>query len=218
MSEKTQTLRRVGLIGDVHGKADILEGVLAYLANTSGLDALLCTGDIPGESDADRCCLRLAEAGVLTIRGNHDRWIIENTAVYEQMGLGYGEALSAESRYYLSSLPRTRTFETPCGPLLLCHGLDWDDMAGIYPGGEDDEIAWVLQKKELDRYAIIVAGHTHRRMVRPIEKTVLLNPGTLLPSEEPGFMIADFENGAVQIYDIDPVTRATTLAIERTLP
>ncbi len=53
--------------------------MLAAFADLS-LDAVLCVGDVvDGGGDADRCCALLSAAAVSTVRGNHDRWFLEDT-------------------------------------------------------------------------------------------------------------------------------------------
>jgi predicted phosphodiesterase len=116
---------RIGIIGDVHGEDKALEVVLTFLQAQPGLDAFLCTGDLPGKQgvgDTNRCCELLQEYNVLTIRGNHDRWFTENEGVREMLGM-VNDPVSLANRAYIATLPRTRTFDTPFGSLLLCHGV-----------------------------------------------------------------------------------------------
>src|SRR5436853_7065250 len=87
--DSTPLLRRIGIIGDVHGEDGALEAALNLLGGITGLDAILCTGDVPGKNgtgDLARCCDLLENAGVMTIRGNHDRWYIENEELRDVMG------------------------------------------------------------------------------------------------------------------------------------
>jgi predicted phosphodiesterase len=214
MGDEARALRRVGIIGDVHGEADALDAVLTFLAGVPGLDALLCTGDLPakkGVGDTERCCRLLTQAGVLTIRGNHDRWYIENDEV--RAILGVNEALSFEARRFLRDLPPTREFETPHGTLLLCHGIGLDDNdRGLkYLGGPDAHL--VMEKSPAfrrlyeDRHTrLLVGGHAHRRQETTFEHLTVLNAGTLYWEDAPGFLIADFDAGAVRCFDLEPFT------------
>lgn len=218
---ETRTLRRVGIIGDVHAEDKTLEAALTFLHEVSGLDALLCTGDVVDGldgGDAGCCCAVLKQAGVLTIRGNHDRWFFENdpkriSEAFDNMGM------DEAAQTFLSSLPKTLTFDTPLGQLLLCHGLGDDDMAGIYPGGEDETIRRALKERRIYLwYRLVVAGHTHRRMVRTVGTVTIINAGTLQWGYEPCFCVADFEEGYVQFYNIAADTHEISEAERYDLP
>jgi predicted phosphodiesterase len=205
----------VGIIGDVHGEDAALEAVLGFLQAEGPLDALLCTGDLAakkGIGDTDRCCRLLSEAGVLTIRGNHDRWHIENESV-QHLLYGSGTVASSETRRFLRDLPPLREFLTPLGCLLLCHGIFRDDMTGIYPGGRDEAVTRALESYGLPgKYCFMVNGHTHRRMVRPLPGFTIVNAGSLCWDENPGFLIADFNAAQVHRFDLTPFTYKITAA------
>ena len=104
---------------------------------------------------------------------------------------------------FLNSLPRILEFSTPCGTALLCHGLGKNDMAKLNPDDygyalEFNEDFQRLQGKEHLKF--ILHGHTHRRMVKKHKHQYFLNPGSLLPTEDPGFQIIDFANQEVIQY------------------
>jgi putative phosphoesterase len=206
-TEETTLVHRVGIIGDVHTEHRALEAALTYLREVSRLDALLCTGDVVDGldgGDAGRCCVLLQQEGVRTIRGNHDRWFFESDAA-RAAAANAGMHLAA--RAFLSSLPKTLTFDTPRGQLLLCHGLADDDMAGIYPGGDEETIRRTLKERRVYLwYRVVVAGHTHRRMVRTVGTVTIINAGTLQWGYEPCFCVADFDDGWVQFYNVEQAT------------
>lgn len=215
-----QVLRRVGVLGDVHGDSDVLTAALAFLQADATLDALICTGDLPakqGIGDTERCRELLEAAGVLVIQGNHDFWALENEHTRVLLGLGDEWPLSRPTLDYLRVLPRIRKLETVVGPLLLCHGLDTDFMTGIYPGDDAQSIVSDLEVSGLvGHYRYVVAGHTHKRMVRPFPEIGLtwLNPGTLRRNEAPCVGVLDFGAQAGAFFDVDPVAGSVTLAEE----
>ncbi|MBC8137662.1 MAG: metallophosphoesterase family protein [Fibrella sp.] len=209
-------MKRVGIIGDVHGQAGTLKTVLAYL-HTLPLDTLVCTGDLPIKGytqsaetaqTANECALLLRNANVQTVRGNHDRNFVENAADPTLAAMFRDEwDASAEALAFAKALPVTRRFETPQGDLLLCHGFGQDDMAGVYPGGEDAPIAGALGRAGslTQRIRFVVAGHTHRRMCRTVAGVTIINPGALIGNKEsPGFATADFGTGIVTFYAVQP--------------
>lgn len=206
---KGGTVRRVGVIGDVHTEIDILRQVLARL-RALDLDAILCTGDVPdgphhGDS-VDQCCALLRAANVVTICGNHDRWLQEGEA-RDAPDATHREEVGPEAFAFLQSLPTMVEFETPTGQLLFCHGLGPDDMAGVHPLDRGASLDGNERLQELvreARYAYVINGHTHRRMVRAIGSLTLINAGTLLAEHGPGCVAVDFESSSVRLYDVHP--------------
>lgn len=199
------TLRRIGVIGDVHAEDAALEAALGFLRGLGDLDALLCTGDIvDGAGDVNRCCALLRQAGARTVRGNHDRWFLETVADRAPGHPHYAIDLFACA--FLAALPSTRRFRTPRGPLLLCHGLGADDMGGVYPDGSGTDPEAIFRLHALAgaaEFRFVLNGHTHRRMVRTVGDLTLINAGTLHRGyPDRGFLVADFERGVAQFYDL----------------
>jgi predicted phosphodiesterase len=175
--------RRVGVIGDVHGCDDALVGLLRFFGDQS-LDALWCVGDIAdGPGDIDACVSLLTEHDVLTVRGNHDRWLLTD-AMRQEPQAHSRLALWPASREFLEQTPLSATFETSAGlDVVLCHGLGDDDMDNIGPGdyGYGLEVNERLGELLADgRPRIVVKGHTHRYAVWQLETLTLVNAGTLL--------------------------------------
>ena len=214
-------LVRVGIIGDIHAQHKAAALALDFLRDLPDLSAILCPGDlVTGDGDANEAVFRIRDANALTVRGNHDRWFGQDY----YMGLKNATvpfAVEEENRVFLSHLPVTLSLRTVSGQLLLCHGVGDDDMAGIYPGGDEVEVAWMLTKKELAGYRYIVAGHTHARMVRPVsypngEVTTVINAGTLLPDRKPGFLVCDFTQQTATVYHLslpDTVSEGQTVSL-----
>lgn len=204
---ETKQVHRVGVIGDVHAEHKALDAALSYVQTVSGLDALLCTGDVVDGhdgGDAGRCCALLQQEGVLTVRGNHDRWYFGDDPVRSAFpNTGMNEA----AKEFLASLPKTLAFDTPRGQMLLCHGLGDDDMAGIYPGVDEETIRRALKERRIYLwYRLVIAGHTHRRMVRNVGTVTIINAGTLQWGYEPCFCVVDFVDGWVQFYNVEQDT------------
>jgi putative phosphoesterase len=209
----------LGVIGDVHGELAALEAALAWLER-AGVDQLLCVGDIvDGHVDVDACCKLLAARGVLSVRGNHDRWLLDDR-LRDLPDATPRNALTPPSLRFLMALPRSRSLETVAGPLLLCHGLGDDDMCGL----TDDDQGYTLETNaalsELLRhgsYRYVVAGHTHRRMARRIGSITFVNAGTLHRDFNPCFARLDLAKQRVRFVDVDAQGN-TKGADERPLP
>lgn len=201
-------LQRIGAVGDIHGEAASLKLILEFLVN-SNLDYIMSVGDIvDGQNDEDvEDCLQMLQGyKVLTVKGNHERWVLEGISYDLQYCTPTkSENLTKESQNFIYRLPAIREFDTAAGKLLLCHGLGFNDMAGVWP----DDYGYALEAN-LDllrlvmekRYRFLINGHTHRRMVRSFEGVTIINAGTLVPVQEPCFLIADFVEKFVQFYDV----------------
>ncbi len=217
----TAIVRSAGIIGDVHGEDAALDAALSFLQSEGPFDVVLCTGDIPakkGIGDANRSCALLQESDVLTVRGNHDRWYVENEEVRRLFGDAQKQ-MSPEGEFFLRSLSPLRELETVLGTLLLCHGIGRDDMSGIYPGGPDEDVCRALESYGLPgTFSFMVNGHTHQRMVRPLPGLTILNAGSLCWDENPGFLIADFTSATVHLFDLTPFTYQITAAGSLALP
>lgn len=201
------SVSRVGLIGDVHTELARLEHVLERLSRMK-LDRILCTGDVAdGPNDAralEACCALLAEYGVLTIGGNHDRWL-QDGEMRDLAGATDGEDVAPRALEFLSALPATRELDTPLGKALLCHGMGDDDMAAVQPFDhghalESNEALQAILRER--RYAYVISGHTHRAMVRELGSLTVINAGTLLRGQSPCWSVVDFAKRHIQFYEI----------------
>lgn len=176
---------------------------------------MVCTGDVPDgastPADVDRCCALLRDEGVLTVCGNHDRWL-QDSEMRDLAGATPLEELSPKAREYLASLPNTIELSTPLGLVLLCHGLGENDMAQVQAherGKElgDNEALQLLLKSA--RYRAVINGHTHKAGVIELERLSLINAGTLRRDRAPCCAVADFEHREVTFFDISdagPIT------------
>ena len=215
-----------GLIGDVHGKLRELEAALAFLKSQSGLDVLLCTGDLPerGEplltEDSVTCCNLLIESNVLTVRGNHDRWkldILKDADSERPFVPGWSEDEGAE---FLASLPLIRELSTPLGPVMLCHGLGRDDMNGLYRDTHGHDrirhqigLAKLTVFESIYTHKFVIAGHTHQRMVARFGEVTIVNAGALeVKTDPPTVGIVDVDKREARFFDIDAESGTVTEA------
>ena len=103
--ESAAPLRRVGLIGDVHGEHERLAAALEWFAG-EGVDSIVCTGDIAdGVGCINLCCELLQQAGVVTVSGNHDRWLLRDRVRHVPDAHQLTD-LNDASRNFLERLPR----------------------------------------------------------------------------------------------------------------
>jgi predicted phosphodiesterase len=193
---------RIGVIGDVHAEDDRLAAALGYLTEL-GVGMILCSGDLPdGVGSVTRCSELLREHRVVTVLGNHERWLLRGS-IRDLPHATRLEDLSSEAREHLARLQPTEEFSTPLGGLLLCHGLGLNDMAKVGPDdfGYAIDVNDELQALMRDpRYQLVVNGHSHRAMVRHFPGLTVINAGTLRGDHDPGFLIVDFQAEEVAMH------------------
>jgi len=135
-------------------------------------DRIVCCGDVVGygaQPAEAAIALREAEATVVlkSIRGNHDRWAIEEP-----------ESHSAVTIDYLSSLPKSLGFEVDGLRVAVRHGSPLSDMDTIYPDQEDvDDLKGDLALAEAD---ILIVGHVHMPYEIRGKAGMIVNPGPVL--------------------------------------
>ena len=194
----------VGVIGDVHCEDLLLERVLDYF-EANRVSAVLCVGDIvDGQSDANRCIRMLQQAGVSTVRGNHDRWILEGSLRDLPFATTL-ETLSPGSLEMLRALPSTLRFSTSFGPLLLGHGLGSDDMAQIMPFDSHYSASsrQALEGLRASENALFVGGHTHVSGLLRFDNLTLINAGTLRRDQHPVCSLLDLDEGKWRLFRIE---------------
>jgi putative phosphoesterase len=194
---------KLGILGDVHCQDVKLVLAINYLRNNA--DAIVCVGDIvDGTGDCSKCIDLLIENEILAVRGNHDAWLLANE-MRSLNGAIRKEELSEKHIIYLSDLKAEVELSFARIKLLLCHGIGTNDMACIKPddygyGLECNEDLWKVIRK--NRYQYMIGGHTHKEMVRKIEKLVIINPGSMDNATGSNFGIFDFEDNEMRCFNV----------------
>ncbi len=161
----------VAVIADVHGNAWALDAVLAD-ARARGATAFLDLGDtLDGPLDPLGTAERLMALGALTVRGNHDRLMLE----------GGGARVTDEVRAWLASFPVVAAYED----IALFHGSPRDDLECLLDdlgpdGTHPRDVATVAGMLDGVDAALILCGHTHTpRLVELPDGRWVLNPGSV---------------------------------------
>lgn len=214
---------RLGLIGDVHAEDERLRIALDTLA-VLRVDRVLCTGDlVDGHGDVDRTCALLRERNVKLVRGNHDRWIKDDT-MRDLPRAHRMTKLAPASIELIKSLVPSKTMDTPLGKLMLCHGVGDNDMGRLVPDdhgyaiSSNDDLLKVLFDPSI---AVMVGGHTHKPMVRRFERgagkppLIVVNAGTLAREDAPCFGLLDCVQRRVEMSVIGPdmIVRPSNVAM-----
>ncbi len=194
---------RIGIIGDIHAEHEHLERALAFLAS-HGVDTVIATGDVADGRGCLETCIELLEThSVLTVRGNHDRWVLEHKARHVP-NAHLKDELSEASIRFLENLPQERRLATPRGTLMLCHGVGTNDLRKVWPGTErmapqrSHELDTLLADGTV---TMMVNGHVHYRTLIHFEALTLLNAGTLKGDHRPGFSVLDLEADYVESFE-----------------
>lgn len=174
---------RIAALSDIHGNLPALEAVLAD-ARQRGCERIVNLGDIlsgplwPAET-ADR----LIPLGLPTIRGNHERQLLEQPP--ERMGTSDRHAhdrLGAGQRAWLGSLPATLWLDDD---VFLCHGTPSDDLEYFLEdvdetGARIASVERVRQRLGDVQAQVILCGHTHtQRAMRLDDGRLVVNPGSV---------------------------------------
>lgn len=183
-------MKRIAIVGDIHGNLAALEAVLADIAERR-VDRIVDLGDVAQGSLQPAAVIdRLRQAGVASIRGNADRLLLASSPPpgYEADYCLARAEMSAADVEWLGSQPDFRVIDD----VYLCHGTPSSDTTGLLETieaggarvGSDREIAARLGNVGLA--SLIAVGHTHvPRSVRLVDGRLCINPGSVgLPAYE----------------------------------
>jgi len=193
---------RIGVIGDVHAEHGRLVETLAFL-ESRGVETIICTGDIvDGSGCPDTCVDLLLDHNVSVVRGNHDRWIVEDKARHIPDAHTL-DALSERTADYLANLPGWIDIDTVAGRLLLCHGIVDNDLRKVWPGTQRMPIERSHELDDLiaDReFRFVINGHMHFKTIIHFHDLTLINAGTITGQYWPGFSTIDFGTGTIDAF------------------
>lgn len=175
---------RFAVLADIHGNALALEAVLQDM-DTLGLTTAVNLGDFfSGPLDAAKTANLLMERNFPSVRGNHDRYLIEqeptdmgpsDKVAFDQLGKSHLD--------WLAGLPETRTI---FNEIFLCHGTPKCDSTYWLERVEEDGTvrSATLQEIQVDAEGVdaslILCAHTHiPRCIRLPDGRTIVNPGSV---------------------------------------
>lgn len=177
---------RLAAIADIHGNAAALEAVLADIA-AQGIapDSIVNLGDcLSGPLEAGRTADILVPLDLPTVRGNHDRYLIEHEA--GKMHSWEADAfrqLTPAHLDWLRALPVSRIWRDE---VFLCHATPADDQLYWMERIEPNGVVGLKPRAEIEKLAegisqsLILCGHSHLpRAVRLSDGRLLVNPGSV---------------------------------------
>ncbi len=174
---------RLAVISDIHGNSFALEAVLADIRRQAP-DVIVNLGDVLASPVDPRATMDLLWGrDILTVRGNHDRWMIEQPIGQQSRVDAYASSQITDAhRQWLAALPPTAALDD----VFICHGtpandeglwLDayWHARATTLPSESHVEAnaAGIAQ-------SLMLCGHTHiPRAVRLRDGRQIVNPGSV---------------------------------------
>ena len=173
---------RFAAIADIHGNCVALEAVLKDIAD-QGIKEIVNLGDhVSGPLEARRTADLLMERGMLSIRGDQDRRLVQLDDAGRSSRRDFKE-LDRTHLDWLASLPPTMTYRDD---VFLCHGSPKNDAAywldrvtheGLIAARPIDEIA--VDASGITA-SLILGGHTHiPRVVRLPDGRLIVNAGSV---------------------------------------
>jgi len=188
---------RIAVVADIHGNVRALRAVMDDLKEVAP-DSVVNLGDcVSGPLEAAETCDVLMSLAWTTIRGNHDRQLIDRPV--DQMG-GSDKAAAGELKNHhsawLSALEPTAEVEG----MLLCHGTPDNDSKYLLETIEPDGRVRLASQAEVSRRLggtsakVVLCAHSHQpRFVALDDGRVVINPGSV---------------GLPAYVDIEPVQHA----------
>ncbi len=174
---------RIAVVADIHGNVRALRAVMDDLKQVAP-DTVVNLGDtVSGPLEAAETADLLISLAWTTIRGNHDRWLLEKSEA--EMGRT-DKAAAAELKNHHSAWLSTLDATAEVEDLLLCHGTPDSDTTYLNETVEPDGRVRVATQAEIKRRLdgtsarIILCGHSHMaRVVGLDDGRLIVNPGSI---------------------------------------
>ncbi|MEF2072775.1 metallophosphoesterase family protein [Consotaella aegiceratis] len=175
---------RFAAIADIHGNADALAAVLDDIVRVGIRDIVNLGDHFSGPLAADQTADLILARDMISIRGNHDRWLLDRRL--EDMGPSDRAArgqLSDAHMGWLRGLPSSQTIGDA---IFLCHGTPRSDttywLEQVLPDGQ--VVARGREAIEAEAAGIgaslILCAHTHLpRRVELADGRLVVNPGSV---------------------------------------
>lgn len=170
------------VLSDIHGNLDALEVVLSDIERR-GIDHVVNLGDsLSGPFDAVGTADRLISLDLPTVRGNHDRQLVDRAP--EEMGAWEAWAIGDLTEAHLDwvrGLPLTLVQ----GEMLLCHGTpesdeeNWLDKRGKHNRLVARDLDEVEARVGPARHPVVLCGHTHTSRIVRLPDSLIVNPGSV---------------------------------------
>jgi len=177
---------RLAVIADIHGNLLALDAVLADIA-ARGVDLAVNLGDcVSGPLWPADTAARLMALDLPTVRGNHDRWVVEadGEALYFSDRLAR-EQLGEAQCAWLAGLPTNLDLDIGGVAVRLFHATPADDNTYLMEdklGGrlvQSDGPVIRSRLGDLGDARLVLCGHSHLPRLLVVDGATVLNPGSV---------------------------------------
>ena len=198
---------RVALIADIHSNLPALRAVLDDIPSVAGI---ICPGDLIGYyADPNEVCDLLRDSAVLSIRGNHEAYLLGELEPDPKKVIAYRtewtrRTLTSRNLAWLKTLPIEMRFRWGGRCVWVRHASPWDEETYLYRDSPS------LERLQLSAEEVLVVGHTHHPMEMARGAGVVINPGSVgQPRDwipDPSYALLDVDTGRVEFrrvrYDV----------------
>lgn len=195
------------VFSDIHGNVAALKSMLQQLKKEK-VDLYIFCGDIVGYFFHQKEVIKYLQSlpRLCAVMGNHDFYYLsalasdEKRQFYnEKYGKSYLNILSDCEVDFLKKLPEAVELHLADKKVLVTHGSPERHLEGrVYPDTMVNELFY-------HPYDFVILGHTHYQMHRRLDRTILLNPGSLgQPRDGKGcsYCILDTETGKCRFQTV----------------
>lgn len=176
---------RIAVIADIHGNDLALEAVLADITRRGITDIVNLGDNLSGALNAARTAdILLSRPDIVSVRGNHDRWLIEKQP--EAMGEWDRMAHQQLLPHHLEWLARLPATQRVRGEIFLCHGTPEADTTYWLDEPSMDGNMHLSSIERIESFAsgidcpVLICGHTHlARAIRLRDGRLVINPGSV---------------------------------------
>jgi predicted phosphodiesterase len=181
---------RIAILADIHGNLDALEAVIADL-RLEAPDLVVNLGDcVSGPLDPGLTADRLIDLGWPTVRGNHDRYIVEWSRETversrEAMGTYEIDAIDRVTPAHLDWLGALPPTAQPVDGVLMCHATPACDETYLTETVGPHAVVLASEAELAERLgpgtpALVLCGHSHvPRLARLADGRTVFNPGAV---------------------------------------
>lgn len=211
---------KILILSDIHGNIAALDAV------RERADMVFCLGDLVNYGPYPRACIeRIRGLTDKVVRGNHDNAVGRDmdcgcSIRYKELsdaGKIFTKAvLNPGEKEFLGNLPTTLNLEIEGKKFVLSHGSPGGDMYKyLRPDVSDEQLESELKDMGAD---IVFIGHTHLPMVREIDGTIVVNPGSVGQPRDgvPMASYAVWEDSHIEIKRVRYDIEATVKGLEAT--
>jgi putative phosphoesterase len=175
---------KIIFFSDIHGNKYVLPPLLNAIKKEKSDQIIFC-GDIFGyyyyQNEIIDC---FKKNNFITLLGNHDQYFLdilnENINIdnlINKYGNSYKDIknkITKENVQFLKKLKPNYEFKADNYNIGVFHGSPDDPLEGrIYPDTK------IEQAKNYEHYNYVILGHTHHKMEKKVQSTIILNPGSI---------------------------------------